>query len=208
MRTLAACLMWLPALSFADPLVDTITPDNTLTESPSEWLGDAPHFVVMGTVDGFPFDVQYVDLASADVHNIAVKREYETSGDRLNYLEIDFSIQAVIDGIAKTIEGKFNHADFNALASLPATLTVQSEENPAGDLTYQEFEFEWEGNGTSVNAEIADWAGQAVIALDSGFGKAEAVSDGLVGAYMDATHGEDRLVISLTLPVNEAAIDD
>lgn len=200
-------LAFAPMLAAADPLVETVTPNNALTAPPAEWLGETPHFVVMGTVDGHPFDVQFTDLATADIHALETKREYTVDADGTHYLEVDFSLQAVIDGVAKRIEGKVNHADFLTLA-LPATLDLQAEENPPGPLAFHEFEFEWEGDGTSVNAEVGGWAGTFVLEVDDAFGSAEPVGDGLSGGYISATLGNDTLVISFTLPIGEADVEE
>jgi hypothetical protein len=31
-----------PTLALADPMMETVTPGNTLTAAPTEWLGDKP----------------------------------------------------------------------------------------------------------------------------------------------------------------------
>lgn len=203
----AALLATLPLAALADPIKETVTPDNTLTAAPTEWLGDTPHFVVMGTVNGYSFDVQYLDLTTADIHDIEVKREYLIAGDARPYQEMDFEIQAIIDGVAKKIEGKLNHADF-LTQTLPATLELGAEENPEGAHSFTEFEFEWEHAGTSVNEEHGDWTGTAIIALDSAFDSAEPVADGLSGGFIDAVNGDDHLVISYTFEITEAEVEE
>ncbi len=209
MRTLALALALTLGLAFAEPLVETITPNNTLTEAPTEWLGAEPHLVIMGTTSGFPFDFQLMDIANADLHELEVKREYllnET--DYSPYQEIDFGIQLVLEGVAKTIEAKLVHADFNKLGDLPQAFTLQSaEEFPEGSDVFTEFEFEWEGNGNSVNVELADWTGTATVNLDGAKGK-EPSDEGLVGGYINATNGDDAVVISFTLDVTEFEVED
>lgn len=209
MRILSTTLMlaFSPVLALADPMLDTTTPNNTLTAAPTEWLGEAPHLVIMGTVNGYTFDVQYLDLASADLHALDVKREYLIDGDARPYQEIDFGVQAVIDGVAKNIEGKLNHADFLTLA-LPAEMALQSEENPEGEQVFTEFEFEWEGNGVSVNEEIGDWTGVAILEKDDAFGAVEPVGDGIAGGFIDAVRGDDHLVISFTFEIQEAEVEE
>ncbi|NVO25298.1 hypothetical protein [Donghicola mangrovi] len=203
----AVLLAALPFAALADVNKETITPNNTLTAAPTAWLGQTPHFVVMGTVNGFDFDVQYLDLTKADIHNIEVKREYLIDGDARPYQEVDFELQAVIDGIAKKIEGKLNHADFLTL-TLPATLELGPEENPAGQKTYTEFEFEWENDGISVNEEHGEWTGTAEIPYDDAFASAEPLADGLAGGYINAVHGDDHLVISYTFEIGEAEVEE
>lgn len=197
----------LPVAALADPLKETVTPGNTLTEAPAEWLGETPHLVIMGDVNGYSFDVQYLDLRAADIHDIEVKREYLIDGDARPYQELDFEVQAVIDGVAKTIEGKLNHADFLTL-SLPAEMSLTAEENPEGASTYTEFEFEWEHDGVSVNEEIGDWGGDAILVQDAAFGAEEPVADGLSGGYINAMRGDDHLIISFTFEVMEAEVEE
>jgi hypothetical protein len=195
-----------PALAVADPMVETVTPGNTLTAPPIEWLGETPHLVIMGTVNGYPFDIQYLDLAAADVHAIEVKREYAVDGDKRPYIEFDFALQVVMDGVAKNIEGKLNHADFLTLA-LPATLALGTVENPAGANTFTEFEFEWEKDGVSVNEEVGDWGGTAVVTLDSAFEAADPTGEGRVGGFIDARNGDNVLAISFTFDVDEVEVE-
>lgn len=208
MRLLSTTLFlaFAPVLTVADPMRDTVTPDNTLTAAPTEWLGDTPHLVIMGRVGGFTFDMQYLDLAEADLHALEVKREYLIDGDARPYQEMDFGVQAVIDGVAKNIEGKLNHADFLTLA-LPAEMELGPEENPSDDHVFTEFEFEWEGNGVSVNEEIGDWTGVAILEKDDAFGADEPIGDGVVGGYINAVNGDDTLVISFTFDVMEADVE-
>lgn len=200
----------LPTLAAADPLVDTITPNNTLTEAPSAWLGDTPHLVMMGTTVGHTFDVQIMDLDMAEIHEIEVKREYLlTDTDYSPYQEWDFGIKIVLDGMDKSIEGKLTHADFNDLEALPASFNIQSaEEYPEGDLIFTEFEYEWEAEGISVNEELAEWSGTATMNLDGSFKADTPNGDGMIGGYINAVRGGDTIVISFTLPVTEFEVED
>lgn len=207
MISAALALAALPLAAQADLVHSTITPGNSLTEAPAAWLGATPHLVIMGHVNGYDFDVQYPDLAKAELHDLEVKREYLIDGDARPYQEIDFGIQAIIDGAAKQIEAKLNHADFNTLAAIPATLALGAEENPQGDRVFTEFEFEWEIDGVSVNEEHGDWTGMAVLAHDDAFGTAPSDA-GLTGGYINATHGDDHIVISFTFEIDEAEIEE
>jgi hypothetical protein len=196
-----------PALALADPMMETVTPGNTLTAAPTEWLGDKPHLVIMGTVDGKMFDVQVMDLASATV---ALKREYLLSDSDYNpYREIDFSVEFVHEGIDKAIEGKLTHADFNKLAALPATFTLQSaEEYPEGDKVYTEFEYKWEAGGVTVDGESPEFDGTATLHMDDGYQAAAPNGDGMIGAFITAAKGDSAYVISFTLPVTEFEVED
>ena len=204
---LAPCLA-LPAL--ADPMMDTVTAGNTLTAAPTEWLGDKPHLVIMGKVDGKLFDVQVMDLAAADVGTISLKREYLLNDTDYNpYREMDFAIEFTNEGIAKAIEGKLTHADFNKLTALPATFALQSaEEYPESDKIFTEFEYKWEANGMTVDSESVDWTGTATVQMDNAFQAAKPNGDGMIGAFITASNGDNAYVISFTLPVTEFEIED
>lgn len=207
--TSALALAALPLAAIGDPILDTATAGNTLAAAPTEWLGETPHLVIMGKVNGYTFDLQMLDLATAEgLHETAVKREYKIDGDARPYLELDTEVQMILDGTAKKIEFKLNHADFLSLGALPVTLALAPEENPDGANTYFEFEMEWEHAGTSVNEEIGDWEGTATVALDPAFGADAPVTDGLAGGFITATHGGDSLVISYTFVVNEAEVEE
>lgn len=199
-----------PGIALADPMMETVTSGNALTAAPAAWLGQDPHLVIMGMVDGRTFDVQVMDLDAAEIREITLKREYLlTDTDDSPYRELDFGIQFLHDGIAKAIEGKLTHADFNALPALPASFALQSaEEFPQGDQVFTEFEFKWEAGGVTVDFETADWDGTAVLHLDDAFQAAAPNGDGMVGAYISGTKGDDMFVVSFTLPVTEFEVED
>ena len=210
LATALAASLSLPTLALADPMVDTVTMGNSLTAAPTAWLGDTPHLVIMGKVDGKLFDVQVMDMTKADIGTITLKREYLLTGTDYNpYRELDFAFEFENEGIAKAIEGKLTHADFNKLAALPATFALQSaEEYPEGDKIFTEFEYKWEAGGVTVDAESADWTGTATVAMDSAFQAAKPNGDGMVGGFITATNGDNAFVISFTLPVTEFEIED
>lgn len=199
-----------PCFALADPMMQTVTAGNTLTVAPTQWLGEKPHLVIIANVDGRTFDVQVMDIAAADITEITLKREYllnET--DYSPYQEIDFGIQFVHDGIAKSIEGKLTHADFRTLAALPATFALQSaQEYPEGDQVFTEFEYKWEANGVTVDAESAAWIGAAILHMDDAVRSAEPTGEGFVGAYINGKNGDDSFAISFTLPVTEFEVED
>jgi hypothetical protein len=196
-----------PTLALADPMMETVTPGNTLTAAPTDWLGDKPHLVIMGTVDGKMFDVQVMDITTAAV---ALKREYLLNdSDYSPYREIDFSVEFTHEGIDKAIEGKLTNADFNKLAALPATFTLQSaEEYPEGDKVYTEFEYKWEAGGVTVDGESPEFDGSATLHMDAGFQAAAPNGDGMIGAFITAAKGDSSYVISFTLPVTEFEVED
>jgi hypothetical protein len=195
-----------PTIALADPMMQTVTPGNTLTAAPTEWLGAQPHLVIMGIVDGKTFDVQVLDITNAAV---ALKREYLLNDtDYSPYREIDFSFEFVQEGIDKAIEGKLTHADFNKLAALPATFALQSaEEFPEGDKVFTEFEYKWEAGGVTVDGESPEFDGTATLHMDDAF-QAAPNGDGMVGGFITATKGDNAYVISFTLPVTEFEVED
>lgn len=199
-----------PSLVLADPMMETVTAGNTLTAAPAAWLGETPHLVIMGTVDGKLFDVQVTDLASSDISAVTLKREYLLNdSDYSPYQEMDFAIEFVHEGIAKAIEAKLTHADFNKLAALPATFALQfAEEYPEGDKIFTEFEYKWESGGVTVDAESPEYDGTATIHMDSAFQAAAPNGDGMIGAFISAAQGDNAYVISFTLPVTEFEVED
>ncbi len=203
-------LVLAPGLAFGDPMIETVTANNSLTAAPTEWLGAAPHLVIMGTVNGNRFDVQAMDLAAADIIEVTMKREYLlTNNDYNPYREVDFAFAFTHDGIAKAMEAKLTHADFNKLAALPATFALQSaEEYPEGGNIFTELEYKWEAQGKTVDAEIAEWTGTATLNLDDAYQAAKPNGDGMVGGYINASNGDNTIVISFTLPVTEFEIED
>lgn len=202
-------LALVPSLAFADPLLSTVTADNALAEAPTEWLGAEPHLVVMGSVSGYAFDMQVTDFDKLAIHELSMKREYLLNDtDYSPYQEIDFGIEFKLDGVAKQVEGKLTHADFNKLAALPNAFSLQgAEEFPEGGQVFTEFEFEWEGNGVSTNVELSDWTGTATVNLDTARGQ-EPNGDGLIGGYINAVNGDDHIVISFTLEATEFEVED
>jgi hypothetical protein len=204
--TLALCLLAAPALA-ADA---TVTPGNTLTAPPGEWLGEVPHLVVMGTIGGRTFDLQMTDMAKAEgVADFAGKREYlPGEGGAWRYGDFEVALKATIDGVEKSLEFEFENHDFTAHA-LPATFSLQDKEFPEGLLSYFEAQTEWETPEATVNDEIGGWTGSLVLALDSGTKDDKGlVPDGMIGGFVTATREGDTLVMSFTVPVAEYELDD
>ena len=199
-----------PTVVLADPMMETVIGGATLTTAPTEWLGEEPHLVIMGNVDGRLFNVQVMDIASPGIGAITLKREYLlTDTDYNPYREIDFAIEFVHGGIAKAIEGKLTHADFNKLAALPASFTLQSaEEFPEGEKVFTEFEYKWESEGVTVDAESPEYDGTATLHMDTAFQAAVPNGDGMVGGFITASKGDSAYAISFTLPVTEFEVED
>jgi hypothetical protein len=204
--TFALCLLATPALA-ADA---TVTLGNTLTAPPAEWLGEAPHLVVMGTIGGRSFDLQMTDMAKAEgVAEFAGKREYlPGDGGVWRYGDFEVALKATIEGVEKSLEFEFENHDFTAHA-LPASFALQDKEFPEGLLSYFEAQLEWETTEATVNDEIGSWTGTLVLNADSGTKDDKGlVPDGMIGGFVTATREGDSLVMSFTVPVAEYELDD
>ncbi len=204
---LALCLLPLPALG-QDA---TITPGNALTEEPTEWLGPTPHFVLMGTLNGGPVDIQYLDLSSLPdgVAAFSGKREYLPGQAGWRYGDFEVALQAEIGGVERAFEVEVENRDFLQHRPLPATFALGDENFPEGARAFLEVSAEWETEAGAVNEELGGWTGTLTLAEDSGTPDAEGlVPDGLIGGHMVAERGADRLVMSFTVPVSGHEKDD
>jgi hypothetical protein len=204
---LALCLLPLPALG-QDA---TITPGNALTEEPTEWLGPTPHFVLMGTLNGGPVDIQYLDLASLPdgVAAFSGKREYLPGEAGWRYGDFEVALQAEIGGIEKSWEIEVENDDFARQRPLPARFELGQENFPEGPRAFVEFSAEWETEADTVNDEIGGWTGTLSLHEDSGTADTEGLMpDGLIGGHMVAENGDDVLVLSFTVPVTEHEKDE
>lgn len=208
MRPLALglCLLPLPALA-QDA---TVTPGNTLTAPPAEWLGPEPHLVLMGTLGGRPVDIQILDVASAEsLATFQGKREYLPGEAGWRYGDFEVALQAVIDGVEKSIEIEVENDDFLQHRPLPASFELGPQNFPQGAKAFLETSAEWETAAGAVNEEIGGWTGTLTLAEDKGTADAEGLMpDGTIGGHMVAENGTDRLVMSFTVPVAEYEKDE
>lgn len=186
-----------------------VTDGNSLGAAPTEWLGDTPHFVMIGTVEGYTFDVQFLDVGmSADIATFEGKREYVETAGGFAYRDFEFVLEAVIGGEERAIEIEAENDDFGAF-DLPSDFALQDGEFPVGALSNMEIEFEWEIGGVSTEVEVAGWSGTLTLAVDAGEADDKGLSaSGVIAGFIDATRGEDHVVISFTVPVAEYEIDD
>lgn len=188
----------------------TVTPGNTLTAVPAAWLGEVPHFVMMGTAGGRSYDVQLTRIADGGVvAGFAGKREYlPGEGGTWRYGDFEVGLEIVLDGVEKAIELEFENNDFTAHA-LPADFSLQGEEFPEGLLSNLELQAERETAEGVVNDEITGWTGTLSLAMDMGTADGEClVPDGMIGGYVVAQNGAESLVISFTVPVTEYEKDE
>ncbi|MEM1360785.1 MAG: hypothetical protein AAGF94_03625 [Pseudomonadota bacterium] len=201
-------LLLLPGLALADPAISTVT-SGTLSGPPNNWLGEEPHFAMVGTVNGYDFNVYLSDMTRAmGVTKFEGKREYKEDRNGLRYRDVEFTLEAIIEGVDKEIDLEFKSHDFNA-STLPGDFTLQSRAYPEGNVATMEVEFEWDTGGKSVDEEVDGWDGLFTFALNTGDEMSNgALRGGKVGGFVNATNGNDRLSISFTVPVTKVDVDD
>jgi hypothetical protein len=207
---LCAALLPSPAaaqeLSAADRAVN-----NTVTigegAAPTAWLGETPHFVMVGAFKDFTFNIHDMNLGAVE---LSAKREYRAAGDGLAYVDFEIALDLVTDGIERTLEIEFENADFSKHA-VPTTYALGTAEFPEGELSNMELQVEWEWIAKSivVNEEQLADSGSLTVAHESG----EAVADktmpnGMIGGFVTGTYEGKTIAISFTAPVTEAEIDD
>ena len=177
---------------------------------PTEWLGPTPHIVMVGTLAGRPIDVRFDDVAAAPgIAAFSGKREYlPGEGGAWLYGDFEVALQAVIDGVEKGLEVEVENRDF-AAHPLPATFALGPENFPEGARAFLEMSAEWETQGETVNEELGGWTGTLTLTEDGGTPDARGLlGDGTIGGHMVAERGEDRLVVSFTVPVAGYELDD
>lgn len=206
LAALALCLLPVPALA-QDA---TVTPGNTLSAPPAEWLGETPHFVLMGTMGGRPVDIQFLDIAAAEgVAAFEGKREYLPGEAGWRYGDFEVALQAVIEGVEKSFEMEFENDDFVQQHPLPASFELGGENFPQGARAFLEAAAEWETEAGAVNDEIGGWTGTLTLAKDEGTADAEGlIPDGMIGGHAVMQNGADGLVLSFTVPVAEYEKDE
>ena len=185
------------------------TVGNSLTSAPAEWLGAQPHFVMIGTINGTAFNVQFTDIAAATgIASFAAKREYLVIEGGFAYIDFEVALEADIGGVERTVEIEMENENF-AKQSLPADFALQEAEFPAGLLSNLETQWEWEVGGASFNEEVLGWTGVMRLQSDQGAPDDKGLmGDGMVSGYINAVRGADALVISFTAPVTEYEIED
>lgn len=198
-------------LSAEDAAINRTAALGTPAEAPTAWLGETPHFVMVGEFGDYSFNINLPDLAAAEA-SVAGKREYgRGDAGTLRLIDFEVAVNAVMDGIERTIELEFANADF-ATHTLPMGFDITSEaEFPEGALASLEVQFEWEWveKSTIVNEEGLIDAGRLDLAVNEGEPDAEGVAaNGLIGGFATATREGKTLVLSFTVPVTEGKIDD
>lgn len=190
----------LPCLFLATPAL--------AQEAPAGWLGPEPHLTMVGTIAGQPVALS-VTPDTEGVARLSGKREY-LPGENGAWRHGDFelTLQAVIDGVEKTFEIEAENQDFHR-HPLPASFALGPENFPAGLHAFLEVQQEWETDGKSVNDELGGWTGSLTLYRDEGTADADGLmADGIIGGFLLAEKGTDRLAVSFTVPVTEAEKDD
>lgn len=198
-------------LSAEDAAINRTATLGAPAEAPSAWLGETPHFIMVGAFGDYSFNINLPDLAAAEA-SVTGKREYgRAASGALSLIDFEIAANAVMDGIERTIELEFANADF-ATHTLPMGFDITSEaEFPEGPLASLEVQFEWEWveKSTIVNEEGLIDAGRLDLALNQGEPDADGVAaNGLIGGFATATRDGKTLTLSFTVPVTEGEIDD
>lgn len=197
-------------LSDADKAINNVVVVGAAGEAPTAWLGETPHFVMVGTFKDYEFNIQVPNLEAMSDIGLSGKREYRPGANGLDYIDFEVALNAITNGIERSIELEFENANFSA-HSVPSTFELQGEEFPEGLLSNLEFaaEWEWVEKSVIVNEEELMDGGALTVALETGdAGEDGTVATGLVGGFVSAEFDGKPIAISFTTPVSEAEIDD
>jgi len=199
-------------LSAEDQAINNTATLGEAAEAPTEWLGDTPHFVMVGEWGDYSFNINVPYLDAQSDASFSGKREYgRDDAGALHFIDFEVAANAVMNDIERTIELEFANADFST-HELPASFTFQTEDEfPEGDEASLEVQFEWEWIEKSaiVNDEGLADGGTLALALDQGEANAEGIADsGTIGGFAQIEKGGKTLALSFTIPVTEAEIDD
>jgi hypothetical protein len=198
-------------LSAEDQAINANATLGETATAPSEWLGETPHFVMVGAFGDYSFNVNLPSLEGVD-GEVTGKREYgRDDTGALQLIDFEVAANAVMNDIERTVELEFANADFST-HTLPASFAVSpDEEFPEGERASLEVQFEWEWVEKSaiVNEEGLMDEGTLDLALNQGEADAEGVAaNGVIGGFATVTRDGKTLAISFTVPVTEAEIDD
>lgn len=179
--------------------------------APTEWLGETPHFVMVGSFKDYDFAIDVRDLAAVTDFEVTAKREYGVKdGGGLNYIDFEVAANMVTDGIERGFEFEFENADFSQHPPV-ASFALQGEEFPEGLFSNMELQLEWEWVEKSVivNEEQLYTEGTLTVAHESGTAEADGtMPNGMIGGFVTGTFEGKPIAISFTAPVTEAEIDD
>lgn len=199
-------------LSDADKAIsNTVVVGDPAGSAPTAWLGETPHFVMVGEFGDYSFNIQATDLAATPDFALEAKREYRAAegGSGLDYIDFEIAVALTTNGIERGIELEFENADF-ADQPIPSTYTLKDEEFPAGLFSNMELQIEWEWVEKSVivNEEQLYSEGALTVSHESGTAESDGtMPNGLVGGFVTGTYEGKPIAISFTAPVVEAEID-
>lgn len=195
-------------LSDADKAIsNTIAIGDPAGVAPTAWLGEKPHFVMVGSFKDYVFNIQAADLAATPDFALEAKREYRaTEGGELDYIDFEIAANLTTNGIERGIELEFENADF-ADHPMPSTFVLKGEEFPAGLFSNMELQIEWEWVEKSliVNEEQLYSEGALTVSHESGTAQADGT---MPNGFLTGTFEGKPIAISFTAPVAEAEIDD
>ena len=212
-----AAILLLPApgrsqeLSDADKAIsNVVVVGDPAGVAPTAWLGETPHFVMVGDFKDYSFNIQATDLAATPDFALEAKREYRgAEGGGLDYIDFEIAVALTTNGIERGIELEFENADF-ADQPIPATYALKGEEFPAGLFSNMELQIEWEWNEKSfiVNEEQLYSEGTLTVSHESVTAESDGTSpNGMIGGFVTGTFEGKPIAISFTAPVVEAEID-
>ncbi len=213
-----AAIVILPAPGRAQDLTDAEKALSNIVQigdpagvAPAAWLGETPHFVMVGAFKDYAFNIQATDLAAAPELAVEAKREYRAAeGGGLDYIDFEIAVNLTSNGIERGIELEFENADF-ADQPVGSTYVLKGEEFPAGLFSNMELQIEWEWNEKSliVNEEQLYSEGALTVGHESGTAEADGtMPNGMIGGFVTGMFDGKPVAISFTAPVVEAEIDD
>lgn len=176
--------------------------------APTAWLGEQPHLVLVGTVNGVAFEVN-VQGDDPLLTKLTGKREHQllASTQEKRYTAFEVSFGAPMEGVERELELEFENADFGQVGlgqDLALETTANEELAPeglAGARSNLELEWEWEDTAESkfASGEVLSASGRLVRALDSGSS---------LGGWFTATFADGSVTGSFTVKNVEDETDD
>lgn len=198
------------ALTDAEKAVSNVVTLGDATDAPTEWLGAAPHFVMVGDFGEFTFAINVKDPDKTENFELRGKREYRKGEKGLDYIDFEIAVDLITNGIERGIELEFENANFSA-HPVPSTYALQDKEFPAGLFSNMELQIEWEWVEKSfiVNDEKLYSDGQLTVGLEDGKAEADGTApNGVIGGFATGSMDGKKIAISFSAPVAETEIDD
>lgn len=177
-------------------------------KAPTAWLGEEPHLVLAGTINGVHFSID-INKDDPRIKKVQGKREYQklASNGEMRYLAFELGFGALMEGLEREIELEFENADFNRTSTgIDLVLVAKSNEDLAnigglsGTRSNLELEWEWEDARASdfSAGEVLSSAGTLIRHIDEGQ---------RIGAWFTATFPMGKLTGSFTTSTAEDETD-